>query len=158
MAPLPPPPRPSLPLGRAVATVLALAGCGASQSRTLRPIPAAGTTGQVEELVRQAFALDAAGDRGADTLYAPEALIVANARLRLGAPRFAGVGLGGRVTVAAATVTLQGRLAWVMVDYRWINAERRLAEVGRATFICEEKAGGWKIVHVHSSQPLPWER
>lgn len=150
--------RASLPLAGAAAALLGLAGCGSSQSGTLQPIPAAGTTGQVEALVRQAFTLDAAGERGADTLYAAEALVVANARLRLGAPRFAGVGSGGRVTVAAAAVTLQGQFAWVMVDYRWINPERRLAEVGRATFICEEKPGGWKIVHAHSSQPLPWER
>ena len=45
---------------------------------------------------RRAVLLDAKGDRGADTLYAPE-----------------------------------GRFAWVLVDYRWINSERNQAEAGR---------------------------
>ena len=27
-----------------------------------------------------------------------------------------------------------------------------------ATFICEQKPRGWRIVHVHSSQLLPWDR
>ena len=72
---------------------------------------------------RRAVLLDAKGDRGADTLYAPE-----------------------------------GRFAWVLVDYRWINSERNQAEAGRATFVCEQKPKGWRIVHVHSSQILPWDR
>jgi ketosteroid isomerase-like protein len=62
--------------------------------------------------------------RAADTLYAPEALVVAN----------------------------------VLVDYRWINSERNQAEAGRATFVCEQKPKGWRIVHVHSSQILPRDR
>jgi len=45
-----------------------------------------------------------------------------------------------------------------VVDYRWINSERNQAEAGRATFICEQKPKGWRIVHVHSSQLLPWDR
>src|SRR5439155_6819445 len=35
---------------------------------------------------------------------------------RLATSRFAGIGYGGRVTVAAAQVTLEGRFAWVLVD------------------------------------------
>src|SRR5437870_2636732 len=93
----------------------------------------------MQAIARQALALDAAGDRAADTLYAPDALVVANARVRFTAPRFAGVGHGGRITVAAATVTLEGRFAWVMVDYRWTSSQQNVAEAGRATFICEAK-------------------
>jgi len=119
---------------------------------------AAGGPDRIDALVRQALALDAAGDRLADTLYGPEALVVANARVRLAAPRFAGVGSGGRITVAAATVTLTSAFAWVVVDYRWVNLPQNQAEAGRATFICEEKAGAWRIVHAHSSQLLPWDR
>ena len=52
--------------------------------------------------------------------------------------------------MAAATVTLEGRFAWAMVDYRWVNLPQNQAEAGRATFICEEKPGGWRIIHVHS--------
>ena len=117
----------------------------------------------VETIVRLALALDAAGDRAADTLYTPDAVVIGNARVRLAAPRFAGVGFGGKVTVAAAAVTVSGRFAWVTVDYRWANVAQRQAEAGRATFICERREGakagsGWKIVHAHSSQQLPWER
>src|SRR2546430_13441400 len=59
---------------------------------------AAGLPDQMQAIARQALALDAAGDRAADTLYAPDALVVANARVRFAAPRFAGVGHGGRIT------------------------------------------------------------
>src|SRR2546429_6705074 len=131
--------------------------------RTQHLAPAAGvaaldTPELIQEIVREALVLDAAGDRAADTLYAPEALVVANARTRFAAPRFAGVGYGGRVTVAASSVTLEGRFAWGMVDYRWTRSQQNGAAAGRATFICEEKPKGWKIVHVHSSQLLPWDR
>ena len=129
----------------------------ATRSRRLAPsgaTAAVGTPDMVQEMARQAVLLDAKGDRAADTLYAPDALVVANARVRLGTPRFAGVGLGGRATVAAAAVTLEGRFAWVLVDYRWLNSERNQAEAGRATFVCEQKPKGWRIVHVHSSQLL----
>src|SRR2546430_17740791 len=76
---------------------------------------AAGLPEQMQAIARQALALDAAGDRAADTLYAPDALVVANARVRFAAPRFAGVGYGGLVTVAAATVSPEGRFGWGMV-------------------------------------------
>ncbi len=150
-------------LARGVGTALvaaALTACGRGQTTPPLTVPASatGTSQQVEALARQALTLDAAGDRGADTLYASDALVVANARIRVAAPRFAAVTPGGRVTIAAATVTLQGRFAWVMVDYRWFNLEQRLAEVGRVTFVCEQRPAGWRIVHAHSSQPLPWER
>jgi hypothetical protein len=113
----------------------------------------------VQNVVRLALTLDAAGDRQADTLYAGEAVVVGNARVRLAPPRFAGVtpGSAGRVTITAANATVSGVLAWVLVDYRWVNAAERRAEVGRATVVCERRGSSWKIVHAHSSQPLPWE-
>jgi hypothetical protein len=147
---------------RAVLLTAALGAACVTRPRRVAPrgatAAALGTPDMVQEMARQALLLDAKGDRGADTLYAPEAVVVANARVRLATPRFAGVGYGGRVTVAAATVTLEGRFAWVLVDYRWINSERNQAEAGRATFVCEQKPKGWRIVHVHSSQILPWDR
>lgn len=146
-------------VGAACAVLLA-----ACVSRTVRQDaatgPASGTPDEVQALVRLALTLDAAGDRAADTLYAPDALVIGNARVRLAAPRFAGLTgarAGGRVTVTAATVTLEGRFAWVLVDYQWFNAADRRGEAGRATVVCEKRATTWKIVHAHSSQPLPWE-
>src|SRR5437879_11987111 len=72
---------------------------------------AAGLPDQMQAIARQALTLDAAGDRAADTLYAPDALVVANARVRFAAPRFAGVGYGGRVPGAAAPGAPGGRVA-----------------------------------------------
>jgi hypothetical protein len=143
----------------ALAAVL-LAGCVTRTHRLTPPgtASALGTPTVIEGLVRQALVSDAAGDRTADTLYAPSALVVANARVRLATPRFAGVGSGGRITVATAAVTLEGRFAWSVVDYRWVDAPHNLAEAGRATVVCEQQPRGWKIVHVHSSQLLPWDR
>src|SRR5437773_7042447 len=155
--------RRALGLPRPLPLLLAALVVAACVRRTQHLAPAAGvaalgTPELIQEIVREALVLDAAGDRAADTLYAPEALVVANARARFATPRFAGVGYGGRVTVAGAAVTLEGRFAWSVVDYRWINSQRNQAEAGRATFVCEEKPQGWKIVHVHSSQVLPWDR
>ena len=118
-----------------------------------------GGTEDVQAIVQLALTLDAAGDARADTLYAPDALVIGNARVRLAAPRFAGIVTGtGRVTVSAANATVEGRVAWVLVDYRWTNPAERRAEAGRATIILERRSNGdWKIVHAHSSQPLPWE-
>src|SRR3977135_1814258 len=119
-------------------TLLLVATLGtACVTRTRRLAPsgtatAAGTPDAIQEMARQAVLLDAKGDRAADTLYAPEAVVLANARTRLGTPRFAGVGLGGRATVAAAAVTLEGRFAWVLVGYRWINSYRNKAGARRA--------------------------
>jgi SnoaL-like domain len=131
-------------------------------SRTIRPreiTPTGGTgSSDVQAVVQLALTLDAAGDRNADTLYSEDALVVGNARVRQAAPRFAGITIGsGRVTVTAANATIEGRVAWVLVDYQWFNPAERRAEVGRATVICERRGETWKIVHVHSSQPLPWE-
>jgi len=111
--------------------------------------------------VRLALVLDATGDRAADTLYSGDAVVVGNARIRLTAPRYAGIAPrpdgAGRVNVSAATVNLAGTQAWVLVDYQWTNVAERRVEAGRATFICERRGANWKIVHAHSSQPLPWE-
>jgi hypothetical protein len=138
---------------------MALVITACARTRTPRETlpPAGGSPEEIQALVRLALTLDAAADRGADTLYAPDALVVGNARVRLAAPRFAGVSPGGRVTVTAATATLEGRFAWVLVDYRWVNPAERRAEAGRATFIFERRGNSWRIVHAHSSQPLPWE-
>src|SRR6058998_2041792 len=142
---------------RLLVGLLAVACTHRTQPR-LTPHTALGTTSQIQELALLAVTGDAAGDRATDTLYASDALVVANGRARLSVPRFAGVGYGGRVTVATASVTLEGRFAWVLMDYRWFNLQQNQAEVGRATFICENRGSGWKIVHVHSSQLLPWDR
>src|SRR2546429_1892860 len=110
---------------RALLVAAALAAACVTRTRRLAPsgmATAAGTPDAIQEMARQAVLLDAKGDRAADTLYAPEALVVANARVRLGTPRFAGVGVGGRATAAAAAGTPEGGFAGRLVDYRWVNS------------------------------------
>jgi ketosteroid isomerase-like protein len=150
------------PRPRPVTLIVAVSVLAACTTRMVRPreITAIGGTGssEVQAIVQLALTLDAAGDRHADTLYSEDALVVGNARVRQAAPRFAGVTIGtGRITVTAANATVEGRVAWVLVDYQWFNPAERRAEVGRATVICERRGESWKIVHAHSSQPLPWE-
>lgn len=142
----------------ALGVALLCTGCG-PRMRALDPgLTGTGTLADIDALVRSAVQADAAGDSTADTLYAPDALVIADARLRLHAPRLAGVGYGGRLSIAAASTTLAGRFAWVLLDYRWFNLGTNQATGGRATVVCAYGERGWKIVHVHSSQPLPWER
>jgi hypothetical protein len=137
---------------------LALSACVTQRSSTIVPaLSGPGTSDAVEEVVRTALRADAAGDPSADTLYTPGALVIANARVRLRTPRLAGVGYGGRITVASVSATMEGRFAWVLLDYRWVNVEANNTATGRATVVCQLVEGRWRIVHLHSSQPLPWE-
>ena len=162
--------------------VMVISGCVTRTVKQEQPVEVArtGRPGDAEAVVRLAIALDATGDPSADTLYTPDAIVIRNARGRLAPPRFAGItstagtgtgtgagagaragagaGVGaGRVTITAATANVEGRFAWVLVDYSWLNPTERREEAGRATFICERRGESWKIAHAHSSQPLPWE-
>src|SRR2546430_15093777 len=99
---------------RAVVLAAALGAACVTRTRRLAPsgtTAAVGTPEVVQEMARQALLLDAKGDRAADTLYAPEALVVANARVRLATPRFAGIGYGGRGTGAAAPAAPESRVS-----------------------------------------------
>lgn len=137
---------------------LALSACVTQRTSTIVPaLSGPGTSDAVEEVVRTALRADAAGDPSADTLYTPGALIIANARVRLRTPRLAGVGYGGRISIASVSATMEGRYAWVLLDYRWVNVEANNTATGRATVVCQLVEGRWRIVHLHSSQPLPWE-
>jgi hypothetical protein len=137
---------------------LALSACVTQRTSTIVPaLSGPGTSDAVEEVVRTALRADAAGDPAADTLYTPGALVIANARVRLRTPRLAGVGYGGRISVASISATMEGRFAWVLLDYRWVNVQANNTATGRATVVCQLVEGRWRIVHLHSSQPLPWE-
>jgi hypothetical protein len=142
----------------ALAALAVLGACGPRPPRRDIGIPVAGTTVEIQAVIQAALRLDAAGDRAADTLYASEAVVVANARQRFAAPRFAGVSYGGRIAIGSASVTVEGRWAWAAIDYRWIGSQAGQIEVGRATLVAVKRDRGWRLVHVHSSLQLPWDR
>src|SRR5258705_8446721 len=125
-------------------TATALGAACVSRTVTPHGIDAATTPDAIEAVARLAVSLDANADRGADTLYTPDAVVVANARARLAAPRLAGVATSGQVTVTAATVTLQGRFSWGMLDYRGINAPQSQAEAARAGLVVGHRERAWK--------------
>jgi hypothetical protein len=60
--------------------------------------------------------------------------------------------------VGSASVTVEGRWAWAAIDYRWIGSQAGQIEVGRATLVAVKRDRGWRLVHVHSSLQLPWDR
>ena len=141
-----------------LASVGVWAACGPSKPRSDVGITVAGTTAHVDALIRAALQLDAGSSRAADTLYASDAIVVANGRQRFAHPRFAGISYGGRITLGSSSVTVEGRWAWAVVDYRWIGLEPNQIESGRVTVVCRHDRAGWRIVHAHSSQLLPWDR
>ena len=142
----------------AVATVGVWAACGPSKPRSDFGVTVAGTTVQVDALIRAALQLDAGSSRAADTLYASDAVVIANGRMRFAHPRFAGISYGGRIILGSSSVTVEGRWAWAVVDYRWIGSQPNQIESGRVTVVCRYDRAAWRIVHAHSSQLLPWDR
>src|SRR5947207_13969291 len=93
---------------RVLLLVATLGAACVTRSRRLAPsgaTAAVGTPDMVQEMARQAVPLDAQGARAADTLDAPDALLAANARLRVGTPRFAGVRVGRRSPRAPGAAT-----------------------------------------------------
>lgn len=110
---------------------------------------------QIEEPVSATIAAALAADRRgepADSLWDPEATVIADGELRDDPPRFAGVGKGGQVAITQSRLDLRQTLAWVYLEYRWSELNAGLVREGRATvLLLPGKNGGWKIVHAHSS-------
>lgn len=131
--------------------LLCLAACG-------HPTPAAAPSlspFQVEEPVTATIAAALSADsRGeeADSLWDPEATVIADGDIRDAAPRFAGVGRGGQVAITQSRLDLRQNLAWIYFEYRWSALNAGLVREGRATVLLTPvKDGVWKIVHAHSS-------
>lgn len=90
----------------------------------------------------------------ADSLYEPDALIVANGVNRYAPPRYAGLGPAGAVGIASSRVEVRSGLAWAQIEYRWMSPAAGLAREGRATFVLvQNEQGAWRIRHAHSSSP-----
>jgi hypothetical protein len=91
----------------------------------------------------------------ADSLWDPDATVIANGELRYAPPRFAGIEPGGEVAITSSRLEVRQSLVWVYLEYRWLSVKDGLAREGKATVLLTPRAGGagWKIVHLHSSTP-----
>jgi|SRR6185436_12784659 len=111
---------------------------------------------EVRAIMRRALESDASG-QPADTLYTGGATIAANGRARLSAPRFAGIGRGGLLSIQALSAEMAPPFAWGTVRYQSAARDGSNAVTGVATFILQQGDQGWRIVHVHSSLAVPGE-
>ena len=114
--------------------------------------------GVVEEPVTAVITAALDADRRmatADSLWDPDATVVANGELRYAPPRFAGIEPGGDVAITSSRLEVRQSLVWVYLEYRWLSVKDGLARDGKATVLLTPRSGatGWKIVHLHSSTP-----
>jgi hypothetical protein len=137
--------------------LLLLAGCGRTgpatpPSPTVAP-QAPTVAERLAELAAATLAADVLADQ-ADTVFLPEADVIADGRRRNAAPRFAGVEAGGQVVVGSTRVDLAGNFAWALVEYRWMAPGQDRIREGRATLVFVPRVGGagWLIAAAHSSE------
>lgn len=91
-----------------------------------------------------------------DSLYATDALVIADGEVRYGTPRYAGISGRGSVAVTSTRLEVRGSMAWVQAEYRWVAAAGDSAREGRVTLILSpNEKGAWRIRHAHSSAPPP---
>jgi ketosteroid isomerase-like protein len=112
--------------------------------------------GVVEEPVTAVLIAALAADsrhEAADSLWDPDATVVANGQMRYGPPRFAGVGAGGQIAISSSRLEVRQSLVWVFLEYRWLSLPDGPAREAKATVLLtpRQDRGGWKIVHAHSS-------
>jgi len=91
----------------------------------------------------------------ADSLWDPEATVIANGQLRNVPPRFAGVGSGGEIAITSSRLEVRQSLVWVYLEYRWLSLKDGAGAEGKATVLLTptQNGSGWRIVHAHSSTP-----
>jgi len=108
---------------------------------------------RLAEFAATTLAADALADQ-VDTVFLPDADVIADGRRRNTAPRFAGVETGGQVVVGSTRVDLAGSFAWALVEYRWMAPGQDRIREGRATlvFVRREGGAGWGIAAAHSSE------
>ncbi len=108
---------------------------------------------RLSELVAEVLQADAREER-LDSLYAADALIVADGEVRHGVPRYAGISGRGSVAVTATRLEVRSGFAWAQAEYRWISAAGDSAREGRVTLVLSpNEKGAWRIRHAHSSAP-----
>ena len=132
-----------------------LAACGGPKPVTVGPQVTVAPDDRLSEVVSEALQADARQEP-LDTLYAADALVIADGEVRYGTPRYAGVGGLGSVAVTATRLEVRGSMAWAQAEYRWVSAAGDSAREGRVTLILTpNEKGAWRIRHAHSSAPPP---
>jgi len=137
----------------ALIAVLVCAAC-ATQPRSRMATGMVVSDEEVRAVIRRALEADAA-NQPSDTLFTAGATIIANGKARLSPPRFAGIGRGGLLALQSLSVEMSPPLAWGEARYQWGTRGGTSFQAGAATFILEH-TDHWRIVHAHSSTPLPW--
>lgn len=133
--------------------LLSLAGCTASvpPGRLAPLVVDPDAESAVSAVVEGAVGADPHG-AAADTLYAPNAILVADGDTRTRAPRLAGMQPDGEAAVTTSQVSVREGFAWAVVEYRWFSTDRNQVRVGRATMLlAPRRDSGWWIIHGHSS-------
>lgn len=90
-----------------------------------------------------------------DTLFAADAIVVADGEPRMATPRLASSKAGGRIQIVSTRLSARGGFVWGVIEYRWVPsfASGALSQ-GLATIVIGKLAsGGWRILHLHSSSP-----
>jgi ketosteroid isomerase-like protein len=132
-----------------------VAACGGSPTVAIPAQVAVAPDDRLTEIVAEALQADARLEPF-DSMYTPDAMVVADGEVRYGPPRFAGISGPGSVAVTATRLEVRGPMAWAQAEYRWVAAARDSAREGRVTFILvPNEKGAWRIRHAHSSAPPP---
>jgi ketosteroid isomerase-like protein len=141
---------------RLLPAVAILAACGGgSPSVAVPPQISVAPDDRLSEVVSDVLQADARMDP-LDSLYAADALVIANGEVRYGTPRYAGIGGPGSVAVTATRLEVRGSMAWAQAEYRWVAAAGDSAREGRVTLVLTpDEKGAWRIRHAHSSAPPP---
>ena len=138
----------------ALLTLLLACGQAAPPVQTgAPPLPAESPAADLlTDLAIAALAADARLDP-ADSLFDPDAEVIADGRRRPVPPRFAGVEAGGQIVVGSSRVDVSRNFAWALLEYRWLAPGQNLIHEGKATLVFALGADGrsWRITHAHSS-------
>lgn len=139
----------------ALAGLLLALGC---TTRTVVEAPPGVSPSAIEEPITAVIAAALDADRRlepADSLWDPEATIVAGGIQRYAPPRFAGIEPGGDVAITSSRLEVRQALVWVYLEYRWLSLSEAVAREGKATVLLSPRRDrpGWLIVHAHSSTP-----
>jgi ketosteroid isomerase-like protein len=140
---------------RRVGILALLLGCAGPKAASLPPDVTVVPDDRLSEVVAEVLQADARQDP-LDSMYTPDALIIADGEVRYGVPRYAGIAGPGSVAVTATRFEVRGAIAWAQAEYRWVSAARDSARQGRVTIILTpNEKGAWRIRHAHSSAPPP---